>query len=70
MSTRNDVTSGAEVLVPEAVDDPEHGEAGSDDDEALVLKARPLRRHVLVLAPFEHRFVDRVQAERKFVKKF
>ena len=36
---------------PESVDDSQDGEAGCDDDEALVLRGRPLRRDVLVLAP-------------------
>ena len=36
---------------PESVDDSQDGEAGGDDDEALVLRGGPLRRDVLVLAP-------------------
>ena len=36
---------------PESVDDSQDGEAGGDDDEALVLRGRPLRRDVLMLAP-------------------
>ncbi len=54
------VAPGTEVLVPKAVDDAKDGEAGGDDHEALVLRAGPLGRDVLVLAPAEHRLVDRV----------
>lgn len=53
----------AEVLVPEAVDDPEDGEARGYDHEALVLGGAPLLGHVLVLATLEHRVVDAVQAD-------
>ena len=39
------------LCAPESVDDSQDGEAGGDEDEALVLRGRPLRRDVLVLAP-------------------
>lgn len=55
------VRAGSEVLVPEAVDDPEHGEAGGDDHEELVLAGAPLLGHVLVLAAPEDGLVDAVQ---------
>ncbi len=57
------VLARPEVLVPESVDDSQYGESRGDEDEALVLRGRPLRRHVLVLAPLEHRLVDAVQAK-------
>lgn len=57
------VLPGAEVLVPEPVDDAEHGEGGGDQDEDLVLEGGPLVGHVLVPAPLEHRLVDRVEAD-------
>ena len=48
---------------PESVHDPQDGESRRDDDEALVLRGRPLRRDVLVRAPLEHSLVDAVDAE-------
>ena len=63
MSLHFDVTTGAEVLVPEAVDDAENGATRRDDHKVLALPRRALRRHVLILTPPEHRLVNRVEAD-------
>ena len=58
------VPARPEVLVPEAVDDPQDGEPGGDEDEALVLRGGPLRGHeALVLAAPEDRLVDGVERD-------
>ena len=44
-------TATQPLHAPESVDDSQDGEAGGDDDEALVLRGGPLRRDVLMLAP-------------------
>ena len=57
------VRARSEVFVPKGVDDAQDGEATGDNHKALVGRGRTLWRDVLVLAPFEHTFVNTVQAD-------
>ena len=57
------VRAGSKVFVPKGVDDAQDGEPRGDHHKALVPHGGTLWRDVLVLAPFEHSFVNTVQAD-------
>ena len=57
------VRARSEVFVPKGVDDAQDGEAAGDNHKALVGGGWTLWRDILVLAPFEHTFVNTVQAD-------
>ena len=53
----------SEIFVPESVEYSHDSESRGDYHEALIGECGSLRRDVFVLAPFEHAFMNTVQAD-------